>query len=107
MMLRTGFFCVFAAVVQLVSIPFAEGFTVSIPDPLSGPEGSMVRLNGSGFDNSDTYTVTIGDLDVPIQAVTYEGDQNICYVLQNGNAVKRIVTPSIRFWARSTNSPRE
>ncbi|MFP6583125.1 MAG: efflux RND transporter periplasmic adaptor subunit [Candidatus Hydrogenedentota bacterium] len=30
---------------------------------------------------------------VPIQAVTYEGDKNICYVLKNGNTVKRIVTP--------------
>lgn len=30
---------------------------------------------------------------IPIQAVTYEDDHQICYVLENGNVVKRVITP--------------
>ena len=29
---------------------------------------------------------------IPIQAVTYEGDKQICYVMSDGNLEKRVVT---------------
>ena len=48
----------------------ADAFGPVDPDPLHGPVGSRVVIEGTGFDPLGDYTLTLGETELSVESVT-------------------------------------